>query len=88
MNIPAEISLRDLSLRPDEIIDAVEHGRSFTVTRDGRGIGQLIPLRRRRFISREAFAEASRSAPSFDPATLRADLDAAFEQGAVDPYAR
>ena len=28
-------------------MDAVEHGQSFTVTRDGHRIGELIPLRRR-----------------------------------------
>jgi hypothetical protein len=33
-------------------MDAIESGRSFTVTRDGHEIGELIPLRRhRRFVS-------------------------------------
>jgi antitoxin (DNA-binding transcriptional repressor) of toxin-antitoxin stability system len=44
-------------------MDAVEHGQSFTVTRDGHQIGELIPLRRRRrFVSRQEFAVMSRNA--------------------------
>jgi prevent-host-death family protein len=42
-----EITQRDLRNRSKEIVDAVEGGQSFTVTRDGHEIGQLIPLRRR-----------------------------------------
>lgn len=37
------ISQRDLRFRSREIMDAVERGESFTVTRDGRGIAELIP---------------------------------------------
>jgi antitoxin (DNA-binding transcriptional repressor) of toxin-antitoxin stability system len=43
-----EITQRDLRTSSREIMDAVEHGQSFTVTRDGHRIGELIPLRRRR----------------------------------------
>jgi antitoxin (DNA-binding transcriptional repressor) of toxin-antitoxin stability system len=43
-------------------MDAVGHGQFFTVTRDGHGIAELIPLRRRRrFISRQEFAAMSRN---------------------------
>jgi prevent-host-death family protein len=52
-----EITQRDLRSRSREIMDAVEHGQSFTVTRDGHRIGELVPLRgRRRFVSRDEFA--------------------------------
>lgn len=51
-----EISQRDLRLRSKEIMDSVEGGQSFTVTRDGHQIAELIPLRRRRtFVPREEF---------------------------------
>jgi prevent-host-death family protein len=43
-----EITQRDLRNRSKEIMDAVERGQAFTVTRDGHRIGELIPLRRRR----------------------------------------
>jgi prevent-host-death family protein len=83
-----EITQRDLRTRSREIMDAVEHGESFTVTRDGHRIGELIPLRhRRRFVSRQEFADMSRNAPAIDPGAFRADQDAAVDH-AADPYDR
>lgn len=88
MGVQPEISQRDLRMRSREIMDAVERGQSFTVTRDGHEIGELVPLRRRRrFVSRAEFAEASRFAPAVDLAAFRADQDAAYDQDTVDPYA-
>lgn len=76
-----EITQRDLRLRSREIMDAVESGRAFTVTRDGRRIGELVPLRhRRRFVSRAEFAAMSRNSPVIDPDAFRADQEAAAER--------
>jgi antitoxin (DNA-binding transcriptional repressor) of toxin-antitoxin stability system len=70
-------------------MDAVEAGQSFTVTRDGQRIGELIPLRRRRrFVPRAEFAAMSRSAPDISLETFRADQDATAAQEMDDPYAR
>jgi antitoxin (DNA-binding transcriptional repressor) of toxin-antitoxin stability system len=70
-------------------MDAVEHGQSFTVTRDGHRIGELIPLRRRRrLVPREEFADMSRNAPTPDLEAFRADQDAATDHDAFDPYER
>ena len=70
-------------------MDAVERGQSFTVTRDGHRIGELIPLRhRRRFVSREEFAAMSHNAPDADLGAFRADQDAGVDQelgGAYEP---
>ena len=66
---------------------SVEHGQAFTVTRDGRSIGELVPLRqRRRFVSRAEFVAMSRTAPAVDTDAFRADQDAAADQatGAYD----
>lgn len=72
-----EITQRDLRNRSKEIMDAVQHGQSFTVTRDGRQIGELIPLRQRsRFVARDEFAAMSRSAPDISIHAFRADQDA------------
>ena len=74
-------------MRSKEIMDAVECGRSFTVTRDGHEIGELVPLRRpRRFVSRAEFAETSRTATEIDLAMFRADQDEAYDE--ADPCAR
>jgi prevent-host-death family protein len=89
MSTQPEITQRDLRNRSREIMDAVEHGQAFTVTRDGHRIGELIPLRRRRrFVSRAEFAAMSRGAPVIDLEAFRADQDAAAEHEADDPYDR
>jgi antitoxin (DNA-binding transcriptional repressor) of toxin-antitoxin stability system len=68
-------------MRSREIMDAVEHGQAFTVTRDGHKIAELVPLRqRRRFVTRAEFVAMSRGASGFDLDAFRADQDAAAEQ--------
>ena len=89
MSAQPEITQRDLRSRSREIMDAVEGGQAFTVTRDGREIGELIPIRRRRrFVPRADFATASRHAPAIDLAAFRADQDAAADHDAGIPDAR
>lgn len=84
-----EITQRDLRTRSKEIMDAVQDGQAFTVTRDGHRIGELIPLRRRRrFVPRGEFAAMSRTAPDISLDAFRADQDATTEQEPDDPYAR
>jgi prevent-host-death family protein len=89
MTAQPEITQRDLRNRSKEIMDAVENGQAFTVTRDGHRIGELIPLRRRRrFVPRQEFAAMSRSAPAIDLGTFRADQEAAFDHDTSSPYDR
>ncbi|HWG13418.1 MAG TPA: type II toxin-antitoxin system prevent-host-death family antitoxin [Streptosporangiaceae bacterium] len=87
MNSQPEITQRDLRTRSREIMDAVEHGHSFTVTRDGHRIGELIPLRgRRRFVPKAEFVAMSQGAASVDPDTFRADQEAAADYDATSAY--
>ena len=89
MSANPEITQRDLRTRSREIMDAVEHGQSFTVTRDGHRIGELIPLReRRRFVSRQEFSAMSRNAPAIDRGAFRADQDAALDHETGSAYER
>lgn len=89
VNVYPEITQRDLRTRSREIMDAVEHGQSFTVTRDGHRIGELIPLRRRRrFVPRQEFAAMSRNAPAVDLETFRADQEAALDYETGSAYER
>jgi prevent-host-death family protein len=84
-----EITQRDLRNRSREIMDAVQAGQSFTVTRDGHQIGELIPIRaRRRFIDKAEFTALSAAAPVVDLAAFRADQAAATNQRPHDPYGR
>ena len=88
MSMP-EITQRDLRSRSREIMDAVEHGQSFTVTRDGHEIGELIPIRRRRrFVSRQEFAAMSRKAPADSLDAFRADQDVTADHEDSAPYER
>ena len=89
MTAQPEITQRDLRNRSKEIMDAVESGQSFTVTRDGHQIGELVPLRRRRrFVSRQEFSALSRTAPGMDIEAFRADQDAATDHELDSPYGR
>lgn len=89
MSAQRDISQRDLRMRSKEIMDAVERGDSFAVTRGGYQIGELIPLRRRRrFLSRTEFAHGSHLAPLIDVSAFRADQQAAYDQVLTDPYDR
>lgn len=89
MSVQREVSQRDLRMRSKEIMDAVERGDSFAVTRDGHQIGELIPRRRgRRFVTRADFARGSQLAPVIDIATFRTDQEVAYNQALDDPYAR
>lgn len=81
MSTQPEITQRDLRMKSKEIMDAVERGQAFTVTRDGHRIGELVPLRqRRRFVSRAEFTAMSRTAPVIDADAFRADHDAVADQ--------
>jgi prevent-host-death family protein len=89
MTAQPEITQRDLRNRSREIMDAVENGQAFTVTRDGHQIGELIPLRhRRRFVPRQEFLAMSRSASSIDIEAFRADQEAALDHDRDSAYER
>ncbi|MFV2020542.1 type II toxin-antitoxin system Phd/YefM family antitoxin [Micromonospora sp. LOL_023] len=82
----AKLTQRDLRARSGKIMDAVAHGESFVVTRNGTPIGELIPLRRHRVVTREQFAGGSTNAPVTDTARFRADPDSVMDGGLRDPY--
>ncbi len=82
----AEVTQRDLRSHSGQIMEAVARGESFVVTRSGTPIGELIPLRRYRTVSREQFAAASAHAPEIDLAQFRRGADAAMDDDLRDPY--
>jgi prevent-host-death family protein len=87
MTSQPEITQRDLRNRSKEIMDAVENGQAFTVTRDGHQIGELIPLRqRRRFVPRQEFAAMSRGAAVTSIEAFRADQDATADHDQPSRY--
>lgn len=63
---------------------SLSRGETFTVTSHGQPVGELTPLRRRRFVSAAAAIEAFHSAPPVDADQFRRDLDAFIDQD-VEP---
>jgi antitoxin (DNA-binding transcriptional repressor) of toxin-antitoxin stability system len=64
---------------------ALDKGQSFTVTRNGVPVGELVPVRPRVFVAVESVAAAFRGAPRIARRRFRRDVDAALDQ---DPTPR
>lgn len=77
-----EITQRELRNDSGEIMRALDRGETFVVTRNGVPVGELTPLRRKRFVGAEAVVAAFAGAPSIDAARFRADVDAVLDQSA------
>ncbi len=75
-----EITQRELRNESGEVMRALDAGESFVVTRNGVPVGELTPLRRRRFVPAEVAIAALARAPAIDAAALRADLDRLIDQ--------
>jgi len=63
----------------------LDRGESFVVTRNGVPVGELTPIRRRRFVSTEAALSVLANAPRLDPKRFRRDIDRVIDQ---DPQPR
>ena len=65
--VKSEITQRELRRASGAIMRALDRGESFVVTRNGVAVGELRPVRRRRFVSAsrvlEAFTGPRRSTP-------------------------
>ena len=54
---------------------ALDKGESFTVTRNGVPVGELVPVQRRQFVQVHAVAAAYRDAPRVAATRWRRDLN-------------
>lgn len=72
------VTIRDLRNRGGEVIDRVQAGDRLTVTRDGRPVAELRPIRARG-LSARALLRRWRHVPVVDPNVLRRDIDAVIE---------
>ena len=64
---------------------ALDLGESFIVTRNGKPVGELRPIRPRQFVPAARLQAALRGVGPIDPDELRADVDAILDQ---DPTPR
>lgn len=72
--------MRDLRNHGGDVVDRVQRGEHLTVTRSGRPVAELIPVRRPA-IKADALLDRWRGLPSVDPEGLRRDLDAVVGAG-------
>jgi len=75
-----EISQRELRNDSGRIMRALRRGETFTITSNGEPVGELAPLRRRRFVAAADVLAAMRDAPPIDAERFRRDLDALTDQ--------
>ena len=80
-----EITQRELRNNSGEIMRKLDEGETFVVTRNGVPVGELTPLRRRRFVAAEAAVALFRTAPAVDATRFRSDVDQVASQ---DPSPR
>lgn len=74
----ADVTIRELRNHGGDVIDRVERGEQLTVTRAGRPVAELRPLRPIG-LTREQLIERRQTLPLVDPADLRTDVDAIID---------
>lgn len=73
------ITQRELAARSKAVLDDVEAGEVYHITRNGTEIAEVRPLSdRRRFVPVEELQRRWRDAPAFDPAALRVEASDFF----------
>jgi prevent-host-death family protein len=73
------VTIRDLRNHGGEVVERVEAGERVTVTRDGRPVAELRPLRSRG-IGAAALLERWRHVPAVDAKAFRHDIDDVIDQ--------
>jgi len=80
-----DLTQRELRNDSGEIMRALDAGETFRVTRNGVPVGELTPVRRRRYVARETALAAFATAATIDADQFRADVDGRVDQ---DPTPR
>jgi antitoxin (DNA-binding transcriptional repressor) of toxin-antitoxin stability system len=80
-----EITQRELRNDSGRIMNELDMGHSFLVTRNGVPVGELRPVNRRMFVAKSAIAALFTHVPPTDAKKFRADLDEILDQ---DPTPR
>jgi prevent-host-death family protein len=80
-----QITQRQLRNDSGEIMRALDRGESFTVTRNGTPVGELIPFQQRRFVPAGVALAAFKGVARVDRKRFEADIDGVVDQ---DPSPR
>jgi antitoxin (DNA-binding transcriptional repressor) of toxin-antitoxin stability system len=83
--VARDLTQRELRNDSGEIMRALDAGETFRVTRNGVPVGELTPVRRRRYVARETALAAFATAAAIDADQFRADIDGHLDQ---DPTPR
>jgi antitoxin (DNA-binding transcriptional repressor) of toxin-antitoxin stability system len=76
-----EITQRQLRNQSGEVMRALDAGERFVVTRNGVAVGELTPLRRHRFVGKDAVLAGFDRAARIDAERFRTDVDRLVDQG-------
>ena len=68
-----DVTIRELRNQGGEVVDRAARGEPITITRDGRPVAELKPVRPS--LTAEALLGRWRALPKVDPAAMRQDLD-------------
>lgn len=74
------VTIRELRNHGGDVIDRVAAGERLIVTRDGRPVAELLPMRSPP-VPADALLPRWRRLPMMDLGALRADLDAVVDPG-------
>ena len=74
----ANVTIRDLRNHGGEVVDRVAAGEQLTITRAGRPVAELRPLRSSA-LTGAVLLERWRRLPSLDADALRRDVDASLD---------
>jgi antitoxin (DNA-binding transcriptional repressor) of toxin-antitoxin stability system len=74
------ITQRELRNDSGRIMRDLDRGTTFVVTRNGRPVGELVPLRQRAFVAAEFAHAAFAGAPPVAARRFRRDVDAFIDQ--------
>ena len=80
--VARQITQRELRNESGEIMRGLDRGESYIVTRNGVPVGELIPVRRARFVPTAIVLAAFAGAPTIDAERFRADVDSVLDQTA------
>jgi antitoxin (DNA-binding transcriptional repressor) of toxin-antitoxin stability system len=83
--VTREITQRQLRNESGEIMRELDRGESFVVTRNGVPVGELHPIRRRRFVPKDVALAVFAGASPIEHDRLREDVDLIVDQ---DPAPR
>jgi prevent-host-death family protein len=76
----AEIGAYEAKTHLPKLLERVQKGERFVITKHGRPVAELRPLRARG-LSAAALLERWHCLPTVDPAGLRRDVDTVIDQG-------